>query len=140
MAFSSFAKLPCVIAVLLGFSIGVAAQQSGVPGAISSITVVRPNIVVRGTTLDRVEIWAIPTGTDVEPQQYQLLGSARLTSGGNHNQVWKFPIPPKPAGYSEWLAADIFAKGYDSKGKVIGQKSLTADGVTEIANALWGQN
>ena len=42
MAFSSFAKLPCVIAVLLGFSIGVAAQQSGVPGAISSITVVRP--------------------------------------------------------------------------------------------------
>jgi len=128
------------IAVLLGFLVAAPAQQSSDAGAIRSIEIGGFNIVVRGVNLAKVEIWAIPTGTEVDPQQYQLLGRAEHTGDTKRIQFWTFPIPPPPTETSGLLAVQIFAKGYDKNGKVIGQKSLPAYGATSLYDALWSQN
>ena len=36
----------------------------------------------------RVEVWAIPTGTGITPDEYVLLGKAKLSNKAGHNEVW----------------------------------------------------
>lgn len=51
------------------------------------------NLVVRGAYLSKVEIGAVPTGTEITPDEYTLLGQAQRQSKAGRNEVWVFPIP-----------------------------------------------
>ncbi|QGP91306.1 hypothetical protein MGLY_06370 [Neomoorella glycerini] len=101
------------------------------PAGITSFTIAQPDLVVKGQNLARVEIWAIPTGTGITEKDYELLGYAGKKSEDNGQQVWTFPIPRKTI-----LATEIFAKGYDDRGKEVGKVSLPFIGVTRLNEAL----
>ncbi|MCU0678922.1 MAG: hypothetical protein MUC28_00550 [Planctomycetes bacterium] len=94
---------------------------------------VKPNLTATGRELEKIEIWAVPSGTDVTPDNYQMLGTAILAETTAGEQTWQFPIPAEPI-----LASEIFAQGYDRAGLAIGQVSLPFTGTAEIYNELWG--
>ncbi|MDN5327324.1 MAG: hypothetical protein PWP41_2020 [Moorella sp. (in: firmicutes)] len=98
---------------------------------ITSFTIARPDLVVKGQNLARVEIWAVPTGTGITEKDYQLLGQAGKKSEDNGHQVWTFPIPQKTI-----LATEIFARGFDARGHEVGRVSLPVTGVTDLNKAL----
>ncbi len=102
-------------------------------GQLVSFEVSRPNLVAVGRNLSKVEIWAVPTGTGITPQDYSLLGEASSSTSASGQQNWIFPIPQNPI-----LATEIFARGFDLQGNKVGDKSLPLTGATEIYNALWG--
>jgi len=102
--------------------------------AILSFTVERPDFVVHGTDLSRVEIWVVPTGTGITEADYQKLGDAAL-SGTDTNGIktWTLAIPQE-----EFLATDILARGFDENGETLSDVSLGITGATEIHDELWG--
>ena len=108
-------------------------QPSHQRAIIRSTGVKRPNIVVLGANLSKVEIWAIPTGTGIMPDEYILLGTANRRNAAGQNEVWAFPIPSGPLSVT-----DIFAKGFDAEGKLVGTKPLPYQGASQIYDALWG--
>jgi hypothetical protein len=108
-------------------------QPSHQHAIIRSTGVKRPNIVVRGENLSKVEVWAVPTGTGITPDEYTLLGTAIRRNAAGQNEVWLFPIPLGPLS-----ATAIFAKGFDADGKLVGTKSLPYQDATQIYAALWG--
>ncbi len=124
-----------LICVLLACALDALAQPPKPHTAIRTIEVKRPNIVVRGANLAKVEIWAIPTGTEITPDMYALLGTAKRRSVAGKNEVWVFPIPPQPV-----LATNIFATGFDTDGNAVGTKSLPYNGATDLYEALWGSS
>ena len=132
----------CILGIgVLGLSLTslsptpIAAQTAGRP-KLASIEVARPNIVVQGSFLTRVEIWAIPTGTDIKPEQYVLLGKATRTTPAGPKETWLFRIPA--CNDTRLLATGIFAKGFDGFGTEIGKKSLSASGASAVHDALCG--
>lgn len=101
---------------------------------VADISVQKPSIAIAGMRLARVEVWAIPAGTGVSEDQYQLLGEASLASTSPDSvQHWLFPIPAQPL-----LVTEIFARGYSQDGKMAGQRSLPQIGATDLYAALWG--
>ncbi len=132
-----------VLIIILAVVLGVWAYKSAGPKADAAVLSIfkaeRPNLVVEGSNLSKVEIWAVPTGTGITEDQYQKLGDATLTNtGSTSTQRWIFQIPREPV-----LATDIIARGFDMNGKVIGDLSLsiggsTTTGATAINNELWG--
>jgi len=101
---------------------------------VTAIAVQKPNIAIDGMQLARVEVWAIPTGTSVTEDQYQLLGEASLASSSpDSTQHWLLPIPAQPI-----LATEVFARGFSQDGKMAGQQSLSQRGATDLYDALWG--
>ena len=105
--------------------------------AIRDFKIARPNLVVLGTNLSRVEVWAWATGTGItEPG---LVGEAKLITGSDYHQRWIFPIPGASEHPPAFLAVEIFAKGFDSDGKLVGQKSLPYKGATALNEALFGK-
>ncbi len=106
---------------------------SAVEPEILSMSVVRPNIVVEGRGLTKVEIWIVPTGTDVGEESYQLLGEAKYAATNAAGmEIWNFPIPETPL-----LMTGVLAKGYGRDGMIAGQVSLTEIGATSLYNALF---
>jgi hypothetical protein len=101
---------------------------------LTSFEIVKPNLEARGENLSKVEIWAIPTGTEITAANYFLLGNAtlRLATSSPNGQIWDFSIPQNPV-----LATEIFARGYDSQGNQIEDESLPISGATDIYNSLW---
>ena len=83
--------------------------------------------------MSKVEVWAIPTGTGITPDEYTLLGTAKRRNAAGQSDVWSFPIPSKPIA-----ATEIFAKGFDAQGKEVARKSLSYAGASQIYDALWG--
>ena len=124
-----------IIGVLALFLAFLAAQTAGRPKLVS-IEVARPNIVVQGSFLTRVEIWAVPAGTDIKPEQYVLLGKATRTTAASPKETWLFRIPS--CNDTRILATEIFAKGFDGFGTEIGKKSLPAQGASAVHEALCG--
>lgn len=108
-------------------------QESQNPeGKIISMEIKKPNLVVVTQNVARVEIWAIPSGTEIRESDYILLGDAdnrHIESNGK--QEWLFPIPKEPV-----LATEIFAKGYDGNNEEVGKLSLPYLGVTGLNKAL----
>ncbi|WP_338827032.1 stalk domain-containing protein [Neomoorella thermoacetica] len=98
---------------------------------LTSFTIARPNLVVKGQHLARVEIWAIPTGTGITEKDYTLLGQAGKQAETSGEQVWIFPIPKETI-----LATALFARGYDEQGRDAGRISLPVEGVTALNKAL----
>jgi hypothetical protein len=101
--------------------------------AISAFDVERPNLVVHGTGLYRVEVYAVPTGTNITEASIQKVGEARFSQFDKKGQVWTLTIPKDPI-----LATDIYAIGYDALDKPVGTVSLGIIGATDIHEALWG--
>ena len=101
------------------------------------IQVRRPNIVIRGAYLGKVEVWAVPTGTEITPDEYVLLGNARRKTAAGSKEVWLFPIP-SCATDTRLSATEIFVKGLDTKGTVIATKSLPYSGASDVYRALCG--
>jgi|GEM_PF-1333959 len=101
---------------------------------LESVGVENGDFVIRGMDLSTVELWVIPSGTDVTKDEYIRLGNAELESKSSVEEVWTFPIPTDPL-----LITEIFAKGFRYK-KEIGRVSFPVVGATDIYNALWGRN
>ncbi len=102
---------------------------------IDTIKIAKPNIVVTGSRLTRVEIWIEPTGTGVVPS---LAGEAKKVTPAGRHEKWFFPIASLPGYPHSITAVNAFAKGYDRKGKDVGRQSLGFNGVSEFNSALYG--
>jgi hypothetical protein len=97
-----------------------------------SVQVKRPNIVIRGAYLSKVEVWAFPTGTEIT--ESELLGNANRANPAGHNEMWVFPIPCE-----EFLATEVYVAAFSEKGDVVGHKSLPYKGASELYEALCGK-
>jgi hypothetical protein len=104
-----------------------------------SVQIKRPNVFIRGTYLSKVEVWAVPTGTGITPEQFVLLGNARRTTSTGVEELWSFPIPPCETD-TRLLATEVFVKGFNGKGDVAGTKSLPYSGATAVHGALCGKH
>lgn len=99
----------------------------------TAFLVARPNLVVNGTALSRVEIWAVPAGTDIAEEDHKLLGNVSLHAGSpSSTQIWSMPIPAEPI-----LATEIYARAFDASGTLVEQISLPYLGATQIHNFVW---
>ncbi len=128
-----------LLAVCLLLALGtesIAAPRAKQP-QLRSIKVAQPNIVIRGSYLDKVEVWAVPTGTGITPDEYVLLGTAKRRNAAGSKEIWLFPIPPC-ATDTRLLATEVFANGFDAKGTLIGKKSLPYAGASAVHDALCG--
>ena len=79
----------------------------------------RPNIIIRGSYLGKVEVWAVPTGTGITPDEYTLLGHAKRKTAAGRNEEWLFEVD-----CGSLLATRVFVTAFNRKGKNIGAKSL----------------
>jgi hypothetical protein len=100
-------------------------------GQLYDFKIAKPDFVVDGANLSKVEIWSWPTGTGItEPA---LIGTAtRITDSGRHER-WILRIP------RDLLSVEIFATASDERGKVIGKKSLPYKGASALYEALYGK-
>jgi hypothetical protein len=89
----------------------------------------RPDFIVRGRSLSKVEIWIEPTGTGLAPG---VLREARLTKRTGLQEVWSLRIP------DELSATRIFAQAYDKQGKLVARRYLPYTGVGAIDAAIHG--
>jgi hypothetical protein len=113
-------------------------QPGGPQASMIAFLVARPNFVLDGSGLSRVEIWAVTDDASstekVVEKEPKLLGSAELHSGVDPvTQIWTLPIPEEP-----FFATDIFARGFDQDGDMIGEVSLPYIGASQIHDVLWG--
>ena len=125
------------ILVIFGLSLATASAQpaAGRPRLLT-VEIIRPNIVVHGAYLNRVEVWAVPTGTGITPNQYILLGKATRTSFAGMREIWQLRIPS--CTDTRLQATEIFVQGFDSFGVNIGKKSLPFEGASAVHQALCG--
>ena len=114
----------------------VSAQSAAGRPRLLTVEVTRPNIVVHGAYLNRVEVWAIPAGTGVTASQYVLLGKATRISFAGMREIWQLRIPP--CTDTRLQATEIFVQGFDSFGVNIGKKSLPFEGASAVHQALCG--
>ena len=109
-------------------------QIAHAPSIIYNISVTKPNLVISANNLSAVEIWEIPTGTDVAEKDYVKLGDAILASHDEASQTWAFPIPAQPIN-----ATQILAKAFNPDHQEIGRASLPGIiGAAALNKALWG--
>jgi len=99
-----------------------------------SFSVVRPNLLVTGQNLARVQIWALPENETDSRENYLNFGTSILSSTVNEIQSWLLTIPADPA-----MATKIFAIAYDNQGLELPKLSLPENNFTDIYNALWGK-
>jgi len=128
------------ILVVFALSVATVSAQtaSGRPRLLGA-EIARPNIVVHGAFLSRVEVWAVPTGTGITPSEYILLGKAVRSNVAGPKETWLFRIPPC-ATDTRLLATEIFVQAFDGFGVNIGKKSLPSAnaGASAVHAALCG--
>jgi len=120
--------------VMLGMAC-LTAQQAR-HSLFGTIEVNKSDIVIHGAHLQRVEVWAIPTGTGITPDEYVLLGKAKRTNRAGSDEVWLFRMSSCAAPLA---AAEVFIKAFSMSGKLIGKKSLPSSGASEVCDVLCGQ-
>lgn len=101
-------------------------------GSISNFFVEKPNLVVTGRNLAKVEIWAEPAAS-YEEQEELLIGTARLSSFPGNDETWELLIPREPIPVIK-----VVAKAFNSAGAEIGTATLPAQGEADLFDALWG--
>jgi hypothetical protein len=126
-----------MICLLLGIAFESIAAPATRHPQLRTIEVRRPNVVIGGAYLHKVEVWTIPTGTGITPDEYVLLGNAKRSNAAGPKEIWLFPIPPC-ATEARLSATEIFAEAFDAKGTVIGTKSLPYNGASAVHEALCG--
>jgi hypothetical protein len=102
---------------------------------IRSVAIERPNLEVHGSNLSKVELYGVPSGTGITVGG--ILGSAKRQNSAGDDEIWIMPIPQKKDGVGSFT--EIYAKGFDSRGRVVRTKSLPILGVSNIYDALWGK-
>ncbi len=126
------------ILVVFGLSLAtVWAQPAAGRPKLLGVEVTRPNIVVHGAYLIRVEIWAVPAGTGVTPAQSVLLGKATRSNVVGPKEIWLFRIP-SCATDTRLQATEIFVQAFDVSGMSVGKKSLPFEGASAVHEALCG--
>lgn len=88
--------------------------------------------IIRGIDLSTVELWVVPTGTEIDEEDNMKIGNAYMRLKSELGEVWAFPVPREPL-----LVTEIYAKGYDKKGREVGKVLFPIVGATDIYNALW---
>jgi hypothetical protein len=127
-----------IVGLLFGAVLALGAAQQVSHSQLRSVQVRRPNIVIRGAHLSKVEIWVVPTGTGISPDEYVLLGNAERANAAGPKEIWVFPIPSCETE-TRLLATEAYAKGFDAKGNAITTKSLPHIGATAVYEALCGK-
>ncbi len=126
------------IFVVFGLSLAtLSAQPAAGRPKLLGVEVARPNIVIHGAYLIRVEIWAVPARTGFTPAQPVLLGKATRSNVVGPKEIWLFRIP-SCATDTRLQATEIFVQAFDVTGVSIGKKSLPFEGASAIHDALCG--
>lgn len=99
---------------------------------ITSFGVEKPNFVIYGKNLSKVEIWGVPSGAGVGEDSYYMLAEAKLESQSSVSQKWVAKIPSEPQ-----LLTSVFVKGMSTGGESL-FKDLNVSGASEINALLWG--
>ncbi len=100
--------------------------------AITSLTLEKPNFIIKSRGLANVEVWGIPTGTAVVESSYIKIGIAKVDIVDGKEQRWEIPVPKDPL-----LLTEIFAKGFDVEGRLVGKAVLPITGASEIYSKIW---
>jgi len=79
-------------------------------------------------------------GTEIPPDMYVLLGDAKRSNAAGSKEVWLFLAMPCPLDTRGIVATEIFAKGFDSHGRIVATKSLPYQGASAIYEALYGNS
>lgn len=120
-----------VMGVLAVIMAGIFSYSKTHQAEVFSFTVQESYFELTARNVSRVEIWALPTGTNSkENDALFLAGMNRVESGSI--QVWQAAIPNDPL-----LVTTIFIRAYDSTNHIISERALPYTGATEIYNALW---
>jgi len=97
-------------------------------GVIDKFYIYEGNYVIEGRNLSKVEIWQIPTGTDITEDNFALVSGAQWISGDEESGK-KFVSFIKDCP----LATNIFARGFNLKNKKLEQDVyLSYNGASEI--------
>ena len=128
-----------IVALLSSSLMGAIAAPQLDHAKVHSVRIKRPNILIRGEYLSKVEVWAVPTGTGITPEQFVLLGNAKRTTSTGVDELWLFPIPPCESD-THLLATELFVKGLNRKGEAASTKSLPYSGATALHQALCGRH
>jgi hypothetical protein len=99
----------------------------------------RPNIVIRGANLSKVEIWALPTGTGFEHDEHAVLGTAVRKGTAGAMELWVFRLPPCDSSHL-MLASGIAVVGFDVSGAEVGRKELPSMGAMEVYQTFCVKN
>lgn len=100
-------------------------------GKLYEFKIVRPDFVVTGADLARVEVWLWPTGTGITNPA--LIGVAKRVTNSGKREKWVLRIPP------DLLAVKIFATAFDNAGDVVGKKSLPYPDLNALYEAMYGK-
>lgn len=119
---------------LLSQNSGTSSSQS-LP-TILDVSVQNNSFVVKGRNLNQVEVWAVPSGTDIGQEAYQKIGDATPSQATTStDQTWTLAVPSSPM-----LITQLFARGYGENGISTGDVFFPYTGATEIYQALWGSS
>ncbi len=107
---------------------------------ITSIAVEGPQVVICGAYLAKVEVWAIPSGSDTIEEDYALIGTAMRIGRAGSRETWTDLIDCENVLYFGNLPTfdqvpTIFAKVLDSYGHEINFKSLSKRQSFELVKA-----
>jgi len=106
---------------------------------LNRVEVKRPNVVIRGAYLSKVELWAVPSGTEITPDMAGVVGSATRSSKAGSKEVWLFSVEPCPLDEKGISVTEVFVKAFDRQGKVVATKSLPYHGASEVHEGLCGK-
>jgi len=100
--------------------------------SLDSIVVNLPFFEVEAKNVSKIEIYGIPTGTEVTDADHVLLSVAEKVREDSQGQLWKGKIPEEPL-----LLSQIYAIGFDAEGNKTEKLFFALTGATDIYNALW---
>ena len=124
--------------LLLIPAIRVSAAQTTREPTLNRVEVKRPNVVIHGANLSKVELWAMPSGTGITPDMAVVVGSATRSGKAGSKEVWLFSVEPCPLDEKGISATEVFVRAFDRYGKVVATKSLPYQGASEVYEGLCG--
>ncbi|MDO8520845.1 MAG: Gmad2 immunoglobulin-like domain-containing protein, partial [bacterium] len=97
--------------------------------------------VLRGDNLKSVQLWSIPTGTEITPAYYKHFDDMTLESDGS-----QFDVLPGSVRTQKWskkvkecpLATNVFARAFDATGQQLPDVNLPVTGASALYEYLCG--
>ena len=107
-------------------------EQKSAISKIKSISVQKPKIIILGENLSKVEIYFVPTGTEIDLETMSRKENAVKIFDNSNGQGWAYEYP------KNLLITNIFAKGFDKNGKLVGKVDFPIIGASALADVLYG--
>jgi len=107
------------------------AREAKDAGKLYDFKIAKPNFLVDGANLSKVEVWFWSTGTGITKPA--LIGTAKRITNEGKREKWVLRIP------SKLLAVEIFTTAFDKTGNVVGKKSLPYKDPGALYNAMYGK-